>query len=393
MATGGRPSLDAAMGRFARLLRAHGLPAGASDCVEALEALAAVDLGDPEEVRLALRTVFPSRQEELPIFDRCFVSFWQLRGQRLPGINEFELPPEPGKKGRPGPPAAAELADRLRAVGTPRVLAVDEWVSDAAADEDPPLEAAAVSDLEALGEKDFSGFTPDELETARRLARRLARRMAGRLARRRRPSARGGQIDLRRSLRGNVSRGELIRLAFRARRPRPARLVVLCDVSGSMDLYSRALVQFLHALQDAFSGMETFTFSTRLTRVTHMLKGRAFAAALEALAAVRDWSGGTRIGESLARFNALWGARLVDRRTVVVILSDGWDTGDPEVLAREVDGIRRRARRLVWLNPLLGQPDYQPLTRGMAAALPLVHAFLPAHNLASLAALERVLRA
>ncbi|HWP35065.1 MAG TPA: VWA domain-containing protein, partial [Thermodesulfobacteriota bacterium] len=195
-----------------------------------------------------------------------------------------------------------------------------------------------------------------------------------------------------RSVRRNVSRGELIELAYRERRPKRVRLVALCDVSGSMDLYSRFLVQFLYALQNVFARVETFAFSTRLTRLTDELRGPSFAGALARLSGVRDWSGGTRIGESLATFNREWGERLVDRRTIVLILSDGWDTGDPDLLAQEVLAIRRRAGRLVWLNPLLGDPGYQPLTRGMAAALPLVHAFLPAHNLASLRALERHLR-
>jgi hypothetical protein len=159
-----------------------------------------------------------------------------------------------------------------------------------------------------------------------------------------------------------------------------------------MDLYSRFLVQFLHALSGTFAGLEVFTFSTRLTRVTPFLKGRRFAESLVALEAVTDWSGGTRIGESVDRFVKEWGRRLLDRRTAVLILSDGWDTGDPDLLAAALSAIRQRGARLLWLNPLLGQPDYAPETRGMAAALPLVHAFLPAHNLASLAGLERALR-
>jgi uncharacterized protein with von Willebrand factor type A (vWA) domain len=158
-----------------------------------------------------------------------------------------------------------------------------------------------------------------------------------------------------------------------------------------MDLYSRVLLQFLHGMQGAFPDMETFVFGTRLTRVTPHLKRRAFGRMIEALAAVRDWSGGTRIGESLERFVRDYGPHLLGRRTAVLVLSDGWDTGDPDTLATALAAIRERGARIVWLNPLLGQPDYQPLTRGMAAALPLVHAFLPAHNLASLVALERSL--
>jgi len=161
------------------------------------------------------------------------------------------------------------------------------------------------------------------------------------------------------------------------------RLVLLCDVSGSMDLYSRFLLQFLFALQHVFSRVETFTFSVRLTHVSDVLRARSYRDVLRRLQEVRDWSGGTKIGESLAEFNRYW-AHLVDRRTIVIVLSDGWDTGDPEVLATELLRIKRRAGRVIWLNPLLGNPSYEPLTRGMAAALPLVDHFAAAHNLAAL---------
>jgi uncharacterized protein with von Willebrand factor type A (vWA) domain len=159
-----------------------------------------------------------------------------------------------------------------------------------------------------------------------------------------------------------------------------------------MDLYSRFLLQFLYALQNVFGRVETFTFSTRLTRVTNYLKGRPYRQVLKRLSDVRDWSGGTRIGESLADFNREWGASLLDRRTIVIILSDGWDTGEPELLADALLQIKRRAGRLLWLNPLLGNPAYQPLTRGMAAALPILDCFAPAHNLQSLRELAGHLR-
>src|SRR5438552_3245288 len=208
------------------------------------------------------------------------------------------------------------------------------------------------------------------------------RRGPHRIARRLRGPARGPH-DLRRTLRANLTRGELIDLRYRRRKRKKVRLVLLCDVSGSMDLYSRFLLQFLFALQSAFSRVETFTFSVRLTRVTDYLRARSYREVLRRLTAVKDWSGGTRIGESLAEFNRGWPS-LVDRRTIVIILSDGWDTGDPDMLSAELLRIKRRAGRVIWLNPLLGNPSYEPLTRGMAAALPLVDRFAAAHNLAAL---------
>jgi hypothetical protein len=180
-----------------------------------------------------------------------------------------------------------------------------------------------------------------------------------------------------------MMKGEIIELRRRERRRRKVRLVLLCDVSGSMDLYSRFLLLFLYALQNVFGRVETFTFATRLTRVTEYLKGPSYKLALKRLTEVRDFSGGTRIGEALREFNLKW-RHLVDRHTIVLILSDGWDTGEPEVLATEMLALKRIAGRLLWLNPLLGNPSYEPLTRGMAAALPLVDRFAAAHNLASL---------
>jgi len=216
-----------------------------------------------------------------------------------------------------------------------------------------------------------------------RLTILIARRLARRISRRRRPVRRRGRVDLRRTLRANLMRADLIELRFRARKRKKTKLVLLCDVSGSMDLYSRFLVQFLFAVQRVFRRVETFTFSTRLTRISEHLKSRSYRQVLRRLAEVRDWSGGTRIGDSLAEFNREWG-RIVDKRTIVIVLSDGWDTGDPDVLAAELLRIKRRAGRVIWLNPLLGNPSYEPLTRGMAAALPLVDHFASAHNLASL---------
>jgi len=232
-------------------------------------------------------------------------------------------------------------------------------------------------------DQDFSAFPVEDLDEVARLTILIAKRLARRISRRKRPTRRGGVIDMRRSMRANLMKGEIIELRRRERRRRKVRLVLLCDVSGSMDLYSRFLLQFLYALQNVFGRVETFTFSTRLTRVTEHLKGASYRQALARLTEVRDFSGGTRIGESLQEFNARWG-NLVNRHTIVLMLSDGWDTGEPDVLANELLAIKRKAGRLIWLNPLLGNPSYEPLTRGMAAALPLVDHFAAAHNLASL---------
>ena len=261
-------------------------------------------------------------------------------------------------------------------------------VEDSETTTESSMDVPGESNMEISTEQDFATFSAEQLEEVARIVARIAKRLARRPSRRRKPSRRHGVVDFRRSTRANLMQGEIIELRRRTRRRRKVRLVLLCDVSGSMDLYSRFLLQFLYSLQNVFGRVETFTFATQLTRVSDLLRGSSYKSALERLTAVRDWSGGTRIGGALREFNETW-SRLVDHRTIVVLLSDGWDTGDPDVLEKELLTIKRRAKRLIWLNPLLGNPTYEPLTRGMAAALPIVHQFAPAHNLDSLSMLAR----
>ena len=367
-------SLSAGVVRFAALLRREGLPVTVVQVTDAVRALEQLDLGDREEVYLGLRAVFVSRPEEVPVYDRCFAEFWRVARDQTDGLPGLLVPPSDAQESAA---AAQPTSEKREAIG------LDAWGGEDEGESDEPLGVPAVSDQEAIAAQDFSTFSPDQLDEVFRLTIQIARRLARRITRRRRPVRRRGRVDLRRTLRANLTRGDLIDLRFRRRKRRKVRLVLLCDVSGSMDLYSRFLLQFLFALQNVFGRVETFTFSTRLTRVTEYLRGRSYAQVLRRLTEVRDWSGGTRIGESLAQFNRQW-PMLVDRRTIVIVLSDGWDTGEPEVLASELLRIKRRAGRVLWLNPLLGNPSYEPLTRGMAAALPLVDHFEAAHNLAAL---------
>ncbi|PYM13842.1 MAG: hypothetical protein DMD81_19920 [Candidatus Rokuibacteriota bacterium] len=375
-------TLTTAVIRFAALLRRHGLPVTLSQAADAARALDHLDLGDRGELHLAFRTLLVGRPEDYPVYDRCFDEFWRagLDAEAvLPGLLSMS------------PAEISESTASAKSEGQKReTLALETWGEEESTEAGEPLSVPGVSDRESLMGQDFSTFTTDQLDEVFRLTIQIARRLARRISRRRRPVRRRGRIDLRRTLRANLTRADLIELRFRQRKRRKVRLVLLCDVSGSMDLYSRFLLQFLFAVQNVFGRVETFTFSTRLTRVTEYLRSRSYRQVLRRLTDVRDWSGGTRIGESLAEFNREWPS-LVDRRTIVIMLSDGWDTGDPDVLATELMRIRRRAGRLIWLNPLLGNPSYEPLTRGMAAALPLVDHFAAAHNLASLRDLAREL--
>ena len=377
--------LTRAMLAFGAMLRASGLPVTTSAVMDAVRALEAVDLMDRAEVYLGLRTVLMSRMEEQPAFDRCFEAFWRFHAEEGQGLDGLVAAVQPFRQEEELDSGAIEAAREKQAQ-----VALDDWDRGEAAD-DEPLEVPGLSDREALMEQDFSTFPAEQLDEVARLTVQIARRLARRVSRRRKPTRRGGMIDLRRSMRANLMKGEIIELRRRSRRRRKVRLVLLCDVSGSMDLYSRFLLQFLYALQNVFRRVETFTFATRLTRVSDLLRGPSYKGALRRLTEVRDWSGGTRIGESVREFNRTWG-RLVDRRTIVLLLSDGWDTGEPDVLAEEMLTLKRRAARVIWLNPLLGNPSYEPLTRGMAAALPLVDHFAAAHNLASLRELAAHLR-
>jgi uncharacterized protein with von Willebrand factor type A (vWA) domain len=366
-------ALTAAVLSFAALLRRHGLPLSVTQSLDATRALDHLDVGDRNDLFLGLRAVLVARPEDYPTYDRCFQAFWRVAGE-----GEFDLPGllSSGPEAPDGETGAIERATKRE------TAALDAWSADSD-DAGEPLAVPGVSDREAMMTQDFSTFTADQLDEVFRLTIQIARRLARRLTRRRRPVRRRGRVDLRRTLRANLTRADLVELRFRERKRRKVRLVVLCDVSGSMDLYSRFLLQFLFALQSVFGQVETFTFSTRLTRITEFLRARNYREVLRRLTDVRDWSGGTRIGDSIAQFNREWPS-LVDRRTIVIVLSDGWDTGEPEVLATELLRIKRRAGRVIWLNPLLGNPSYEPLTRGMAAALPLVDHFAAAHNLAAL---------
>jgi len=366
-----------AMLAFGGVLRASGLSVTTPELMDAVRALELVDLMDRDEVYRALRTVLVSRMEEQPAFDRCFEAFWRFQaeeGQGLEGLVSMVQPTLPENEHGGNPPEAGQDKQAQ--------IALDDWEEGEEAD-DEPLEVPGLSNREVLMERDFSTFPAEQLDEVARLTVLIAKRLARRMSRRRKPTRRGGIVDLRRSMRANLMKGEIIELRRRSRRRRKVRLVLLCDVSGSMDLYSRFLLQFLYALQNLFGRVETFTFATRLTRVSDLLRGPSYKRALRRLTEVRDWSGGTRIGEAIRDFNQEWG-RLVDRRTIVLILSDGWDTGEPDVLAQEMLTLKRRAGRVLWLNPLLGNPSYEPLTRGMAAALPLVDHFAAAHNLSSL---------
>ncbi|MBM3677811.1 MAG: VWA domain-containing protein [Actinobacteria bacterium] len=354
---------------FGRVLREVGLEVGPGRVIDGLRALDAVDLTRQEDVYFALRQTLVSRQDELDLFDRAFLA-WFLRAPVIP----------PQRLVKPVP-QLQRLADTLADKGSGEEVGGDD-----------PLELGA-SGQELLREKDFGEMSADEFRRVRRLMLEIARRRPQRSSRRRTADPRGELLDMRRMIRKSLrTGGDAVDRAFRTRKRVPRKLVVLCDVSGSMDSYARALLLFLHAVVGSGSGVEAFAFGTRLSRLTPDLGTRDPEAALEkCTAAVVDWGSGTRIGASLKEFNDTWGKRALSRGAVVVVVSDGWEREDPALVGREMAKIGRAAYAVVWVNPLKGNPEYQPLAGGMRAALPHVDRFLAGHNLRSLEELAAVL--
>jgi uncharacterized protein with von Willebrand factor type A (vWA) domain len=356
---------------FGRVLREAGIEVGPGRITDALTGLDAVDLADQEDVYWTLRQTLVSRRDELELFDRAFAA-WFLRapveaGSRLapPGVTTAERP----------------AVSRLQAPGV-----------DAREDGGDPLERGA-SGHELLREQDFARMTPEEFARARHLIAAIARMRPLRRSRRLSADPRGDRLDVRRLLRRCLrTGGEAYDRPYRARKGVPRKLVVLCDVSGSMEAYTRALLLFLHAAVGAGRGVEAFAFGTRLSRLTPDLRTRDPEEALERAAArALDWGSGTRIGASLKEFNDEFGRRALTRGAIVVIVSDGWERHEPEVVGREMARLARAAYAVVWVNPLKGNPEYQPLAGGMRAALPSIDRFLPGHNLRSLEQLAAVL--
>ena len=368
---------------FGRELRGREMLVTSSEIMDGLRAIAHVDVGDRHDVYLGLRSIFVSRTEDVPIFDEVFDRFWR----RIAQIQDEEpSQQEPGSEtGEDGNlESSGEGEEQLRLTGP-------EGDSDDGEGEEDEDALPLYSPVEILAGKDFSRFQADEMAEVARAVLAIAKRLATRESRRTRAASRSHLIDPRRTIRRNMKYGgTIIELARKERKIRKPRLVLICDVSRSMDTYSRFLLQFIHALQNTIGKVESFVFSTSLTRVTDYFKDEDITEALDRIAReVKDWSGGTRIGQSLETFNRDWARKLVDRRTIVLVLSDGLDTGDAEVLRSAMEELAERAGRVIWLNPLLGSKDYRPLARGMSTALDHVDVFAPAHNLASLAELGR----
>lgn len=384
-----------------RALRQSGIATSVDQELVLLRALGEVDVRRRERFYWAARASFLHAPQDISTFDAVFERFWA------------GLPPLPGEQGAeqgesdprmPSPQHGGESLPQFRlAGGTQQLLdglprrAAHELPSAAAEDGERFGERrgrlAAYSADEMLADAQPLRYQQAELDAVRRLAEELRRSAPERRCRRMRPARRGARLDLRRTVAGSLATGgELLRPSYESHSRTPRRLLLICDVSGSMERYSRALLAALQGVIRAGLKAETFVFATRLTRVTGPLGGRDAARALEqARAGIADWSGGTRIGAALAEFNRGYARRGLARGAIVVVASDGWDRGGPEQLARELDRLRRQARRLVWLNPRPTELGGQPLAVGMRTALPYVDDFVPGHDPGALGLLARLI--
>lgn len=355
---------------FCRFLRANDFQIGTHETIDTLQTVRAVTIADRQTLKFGLRALLSSSHEEYELFDRLFEQFWNPAAATEPFCRPRLSIPEKAQS----PEGRFSSSINEETIGS-KIEA---------------KETTGASALERLKKTDFTKISASDLPQLEEIAFRLWKQMSMRLVRRWRLHGQDGPLDLRHTIRHSISHGgEPAELRYKGRKRKRLHLVTLLDVSGSMDLYSTFLLRFLYVLHKYFQRVDSFLFSTRLTHISSMLRQRDLATVLNAMSQnVEDWSGGTRIGECLKTFNQYYARKILTRNSLVIILSDGWDTGAPEALATEIQAIKRRVRKLIWLNPLLGLQNYQPLTRGMAAALPFADVFAPAHNVQSLLNLE-----
>ena len=360
---------------FCRFVRENGLDSGIKATIDSVRAVSIVDQDGLDDCRHALRAVLSASKTEWDLFDQLFDAFWF--GCRL------------GTRARPvATPNSAVSARNKQGI----YLEVGNPASrEPGATKEERKIVAGASAMDRLQKVDFSRVPQDHLAELERLSERLLRRMSLRLSRRFRCTPLRGRIDLRRTIRAGAARGgEMMELRYKNRKKQAVRLVILLDVSDSMNPYSMFLFRFAYVLGKHFDQLTCFVFSTRLVHVSDVLKARSLPNALRALSAITTcWSGGTRIASALGEFNRSFGRRMRSTETSVIILSDGWDTDEPGTLVAELRTLKQHARKLIWLNPLLGLDQYEPVTGSMSAALPYIDVFAPAHNLQSLLELER----
>lgn len=367
---------------FCSLLRQMGVNVTTTNQLSWCQSVQLIDIGDRDVFYHTARTNLISQDTDRETFDLAFSLFW-----RYPRT-EFEAVDTEGETSEPS--SLQDLSDISNEQDILEQWLDSETEEDAEGEED---DSTAYSVEEVLSRKDFSEFTTEDMEKAREIIAKLAAILATRLSRRKVVGKKGKIIDFRRSWRKSLSHGgEPLELIRKQQKIKKTKILLLCDVSGSMDCYAKFLIQFIYGMQKELKEVEVAVFSTHLTDITGLLRRKGLAEGLNEVAdVVPDWSGGTKIGESLLEFYRQFAPAFSAYRTVVILISDGWDRGDVEVLRYSMEMLHRHAYRLIWLNPLLGSDGYQPICRGIRTALPYVDYFLPAHNLESLAELTKIL--
>jgi len=373
---------------FSRVLRTKVSNVTAGRIIDACRSLPLIDIGNEDDFHTALRANLVTTQDDMAAFELLYQLYWRPQGMQSPA----QWLQQPGSD--EGIPINLDLPGGAQERLQVREVEPAEEGPDAGGKQDDG-ELLAYSAQEVLTRKDFEDFTPDEMRAMQHLLARLAPKLATSMSRRTKSSFRGQNVDLRRSIRQSLRYGgDIVHLARKRRKVRKLHVAMVCDVSGSMDRYARFLLQFMYGLENEMTGVDAWVFSTRLTEVTHVLRGRNYNESLRRISeSVHDWSGGTTIGNCLYEFAMGVGRTRLTRRSVVVIISDGWDRGDVTLLEKAMRRLRQNAYKIVWLNPLLASPGYEPLCAGMRTALPFVDYFMPAHNLESLVRLTRQLNA
>jgi uncharacterized protein with von Willebrand factor type A (vWA) domain len=370
---------------FGRVLKDLGIKVSLSQVMDAARSAKLVDIAARADFRALLRSNLVSQKEDFPVFDMAFDCFWREQEYERAATEDLEI------EGTPSDSRAQQSGDEE---GLEEAVADSFVDQDARAENLDELSVATYSPQELLNRKDFSEMGIEESRAIARAILLIATKIATQISRRKKRAHRGSVVDPRWTMRKNMKYGgDIVELVKRRKRIKKTKVVLLCDVSGSMDCYSRFLIQFMYGLQNELWGVETFVFSTSLSRITHLIRTKDISNALEKISgSIVGWSGGTNIGRSLHTFNQNFAPSLVTHRTVVVIISDGWDRGDVSLLEREMQAVKRRCKKLIWLNPLLASENYEPLCKGMQAALPYIDLFLSVHNVNSLVALGRTLQ-
>ena len=363
---------------FSRALHSAGVEVNAGNLIDLCDSFRYISLHNRSDFYAAARATLVSRYDDLDTFDEVFRTFWAR-----PILPDDMTLTDTDAGGDPDLDVQADVNE-----------VVDTADLQEEAEGEGESEEVGYSPDEALMGKDLAAMSDREIEQARKVIHEIVNIIANRRSRRRVPENRGAELDFRRTWRRNALYGsDGVELMMKRRRIKKTKLMLLCDVSGSMDCYSRFLIRFIYALKREIRDVEVGVFSTRMTAISRLLKTKGIEESLVEVAdTVHDWAGGTDIGGCLREFNDQFARDMLHSRTVMIIVSDGWDRGDPDLMRQEMARLRKRVHKLMWLNPLLGTPGYQPLCLGMKTALPYLDYFLPAHNLESLIQLARTLR-